>query len=277
MSAHLTLNDGTSIPQIGFGTWLLEPKDVASSLDAAFGAGYRHIDTAQGYGNEAAIGSAIEASNVSRDELYITTKLDNSNHAPAAVRSSLEKSLADLRTDAVDLFLIHWPLPTVTGSAIVDTWGALVEAQRAGLTRSIGVSNFEPAHLEAIIAATGVVPAVNQIELHPHFANTATREASLAAGSAIEAWSPLGHGGVLTDPVVADIAAAAGRTAAQVVLRWHLQRDHIVFPKSQNPARIAENFGVFDFELSAEDVERISALDRGEDGRVGPNPATFEG
>lgn len=272
----LTLHDQTTIPQFGIGVWQVPPTDSERVVSEALELGYRHVDTAQMYGNEAGVGAAIAASGLARDDVYVTTKLNNGFHEPAKARESLKKSLDELRLDQVDLFLIHWPLPTRYGGDYAATWAALVELREAGLTRSIGVSNFQPAHLDTIVQATGVVPVVNQIEVHPYFDNPA-RPATLEHGALVQAWSPLGQGGgELTDPVITALADKHGKTPAQVVLRWHLDRGDIVFPKSTHRERLAENIDVFDFTLSADEIASLNALDKGEAGRTGPNPDTFD-
>jgi 2,5-diketo-D-gluconate reductase A len=272
----LTLNDQTTIPQFGVGVWQVPPTDTERVVSDALELGYRHVDTAQMYGNEAGVGAAIAASGLARDDVYVTTKLNNGFHEPGKARAALEASLTELRLDRVDLFLIHWPLPTQYDGDYAATWEALVEMREAGLTRSIGVSNFQPDHLDTIVKATGVVPAVNQIEVHPYFDNPA-RTATLEHGALVEAWSPLGQGGgELTDPVVTALAEKHGKTPAQVVLRWHLDRGDIVFPKSTHRERLAENFQVFDFSLDTDEVTALNALDKGETGRTGPNPDTFD-
>jgi 2,5-diketo-D-gluconate reductase A len=273
---EIALNDGTSIPQLGFGTYLVPPEDTAEVVGQALEVGYRHLDTAQMYRNEAAVGRAIGASGLPRDELYVTTKLANRYHRPDDVRRSFERSLERLGLEQVDLFLIHWPLPTQYGGDYVATWAAMTELVGDGRLRSAGVSNFQPAHLDRIVAETGLAPAVNQIEAHPYFRNDAARVASTGHGTAVEAWGPLGQGKVLDDPVIAEIAAGRERTAAQVILRWHIQRGDIVFPKSMRRERMEENIGLFDFELSPHEVAAIDALDQGEGGRVGPDPDTFD-
>jgi 2,5-diketo-D-gluconate reductase A len=272
----LTLNDQTTIPQFGVGVWQVPPTETERVVTEALELGYRHVDTAQMYGNEAGVGAAIAASGLARDDIYVTTKLNNGFHEPAKARESLETSLHELGLDQVDLFLIHWPLPTKYDGNFTATWEALVALRDAGLTRSIGVSNFQPDHLDTIVKATGVVPAVNQIEVHPYFDNPA-REATRRHGALVQAWSPLGQGGgELTDPVITALGEKYGKTPAQVVLRWHLDRGDIVFPKSTHRERLAENFAVFDFTLSPDEVASLEALDKGEAGRTGPNPDTFD-
>jgi 2,5-diketo-D-gluconate reductase A len=271
----LSLNDGRTIPQLGFGVWQIDPQDTAAAVGHALETGYRHIDTAQMYGNERQVGEAIRASGLDRADVFITSKLDNRFHRPEDARRAFEATLLELGVDYVDLFLIHWPLPMLYDGDFVSTWQALEDFRRDGRARSIGVSNFQVDHLERLAATADVMPAVNQIELHPYFRNDDVHRYGAAAGVATEAWSPLAQGTVLDDPVVGSIADKLGRTPAQVVLRWHLQHGHIVFPKSTTPARIAENFAVFDFALEPVDVQRIDALDEGEPGRIGPNPDVF--
>ena len=271
----ITLNDGNTIPQLGFGVYQIEPEDTAQAVDEALGIGYRHIDTAQMYGNEREVGEAIRASGLDRGEIFVTSKLNNSFHEPEDARKAFDTTLSDLGFDYVDLFLIHWPLPTVYDGDYVSTWKTLEEFKGDGRARSIGVSNFQVEHLERLAAETGTVPAVNQIEVHPYLTNEAVRAYGREHGIATEAWSPIAQGGVLEDPTIAEISGKTGKTPAQVVLRWHIERDDIVFPKSVTPSRIRENFELFDFELEPADVEAIAALDRGEDGRTGPHPDTF--
>jgi 2,5-diketo-D-gluconate reductase A len=269
------LNDGHSIPQLGFGVFQIDPAETAEAVAHALEVGYRHIDTAEMYRNEAGVGEALRASGLDRGEVYLTSKLNNGFHRPDDARRAFDGTLSELGTDYVDLFLIHWPLPTLYDGDYVSTWRTLEEFKADGRARSIGVSNFQVAHLERLAAECDVVPAVNQIELHPYFLNEEVRAYGEARGIATEAWSPIAQGAVLDDPVVTAIADDVGRTPAQVVLRWHLERGSIVFPKSTTPARIEENFRLFDFELTDEQVERIAELDRGEPGRIGPNPDTF--
>jgi 2,5-diketo-D-gluconate reductase A len=271
----LTLNDGNEIPQLGFGVFQIPPPDTAEAVRRALDVGYRHIDTAEMYRNEAGVGEAIRASAVNRDDVYITSKLSNACHHPDDARKAFEHTLAALGSDYVDLFLIHWPLPTLYDGDYVSTWKVMEEFKADGRARSIGVSNFQVAHLERLAAETDVTPAVNQIELHPYLLNDEVRRYGEEHGIRTEAWSPIAQGGVLDDGVITEIAARVERTAAQVVLRWHLQRDSIVFPKSTTPSRIEENFDLFDFELADADMQAIAALDKGEDGRTGPNPDVF--
>jgi len=271
----IQLNDGNAIPQLGFGVFQIDPAETAAAVAEALEVGYRHIDTAEMYGNESGVGEAVRASGLDREEVFLTSKLNNACHRPDEARRAFEGTLSELGFDYVDLFLIHWPLPSMYDGDYVSTWQTLEEFQRDGRARSIGVSNFQVEHLERLAAECEVVPAVNQIELHPYFLNEEVRVYGEANGIATEAWSPIAQGGVLDDPVVTAIADKVGRFPAQVVLRWQIQRGSIVFPKSTTPARIRENFELFDFELQAGDVEQIDALDRGEAGRIGPNPDTF--
>jgi 2,5-diketo-D-gluconate reductase A len=273
---HISLNDGTSIPQLGFGVFQVRPDKTVDVVRRALEVGYRHLDTAQMYRNEAGVGQALEESGLDRDDVYVTTKLDNGCHRPDDAKRSLEESLEKLRLDQVDLFLIHWPLPTRYDGDFVSTWETLVELRDSGRTRSIGVSNFQPDHLDRIVKETGVVPSVNQIEVHPFFPNETARAANARHGVATEAWSPIAKGHVVGHPVIETVAARVGRTASQVTLRWHLQRGDIVFPKSTRVERMHENLALFDFELSEEDMVALSGLDRGEPGRTGPNPDTFD-
>jgi len=275
MTPTIDLNDGTTIPQLGFGVFQIPPAETARAVELALEAGYRHIDTAEMYGNERGVGEAVRASGLARDELYITSKLNNGYHEPDVARDAFARTLEELGMDHVDLFLIHWPLPTLYNGDFVSTWRTLEEFKADGRARSIGVSNFEIAHLERLAAETDTVPAVNQIEAHPYFQNNDVRAYGESHGIATEAWSPIAQGAVLDDPVIAAIAGEVGRTPAQVTLRWHIQRGSIVFPKSTTPERIEENIRLFDFELDADQVAQIDALDRGEAGRQGPHPDTM--
>ena len=271
----IRLNDGHTIPQLGFGVFQIAPDETAPTVWRALEVGYRHIDTAEMYANERGVGQAVRASGLDRADVFITSKLNNGAHRPDDARRAFERTLSELGSDYVDLFLIHWPLPTLYDGDFVSTWRALEEFQRDGRARSIGVSNFTVEHLERLLAETDVVPAVNQIELHPYLLNAELREYGEEHGIATEAWSPIAQGAVLDDPAIAAIARRLDRSPAQVVLRWHLERGSIVFPKSTTPARIAENFALFDFRLAPDDIEAIAALDRGEAGRTGPNPDAF--
>jgi 2,5-diketo-D-gluconate reductase A len=272
---NVTLNDDNTIPQLGFGVFQIEPKDTAEAVSEALRVGYRHIDTAEMYGNEKEVGEAIRTFGLDRGDVYVTSKLNNAFHEPQDAREAFDRTLSELGFDYVDLFLIHWPLPTLYDGDFVSTWRTLEEFQRDGRARSIGVSNFQVEHLEQLAAETDTVPAVNQIEVHPYFTNDAVREYGQEHGIVTEAWSPIAQGGVLEDSTITQIADKVGKTPAQVVLRWHLERGDIIFPKSVTPSRMQENFELFDFELGSDDVEAITALDRGEDGRTGPNPDTF--
>ncbi len=271
----ITLNDGNTIPQLGFGVFQIEPKDTAQAVSEALEIGYRHIDTAEMYGNEKEVGEAIRASGLDRGDVFVTSKLSNAFHEPHDAREAFETTLSELGFDYVDLFLIHWPLPTLYDGDFVSTWKTLEEFRRDGHAHSIGVSNFQIEHLERLAAETDTVPAVNQIEVHPYFTNDPVRDYGREHQIATEAWSPIAQGKVLDDPTIARIADKVGKAPAQVVLRWHIQRGDIVFPKSVTPSRMKENFELFDFELEPTDVGAITALDRGEDGRTGPNPDTF--
>jgi 2,5-diketo-D-gluconate reductase A len=271
----LDLNDGRTIPQLGFGVFQIDPAETADAVAAALDVGYRHIDTAEMYRNERGVGEAVRESGLDRADVYVTSKLNNGFHRPDDARRAFEQTLAELGFDYVDLFLIHWPLPTLYDGDYVSTWKTLEEFHRDGRAKSIGVSNFQVAHLQRLAAECDVAPAVNQIELHPYLLNEDVRAYGEAQGIATEAWSPIAQGAVLTDPVITEIAGQLDRTPAQLVLRWHIQRGSIVFPKSTTLARIAENFELFDFELEPDEMERISGLDRGEAGRTGPNPDTF--
>ncbi|MEU8086049.1 aldo/keto reductase [Micromonospora sp. NPDC049101] len=271
----ISLNDGTTIPQLGFGVFQIEPKDTVAAVTTALETGYRHIDTAEMYGNEAEVGEAVRVSGLDRGAVYVTSKLNNGFHRPDDARRAFDSTLAALKMDYIDLFLIHWPLPTLYDGDYVSTWKVLEEFQRDGRARSIGVSNFQVTHLERLADEASVVPAVNQIEAHPYFTNDEVRAYGRAHNIPTEAWSPIAQGKVLDDPTVVDIAEQVGRTPAQVVLRWHVQRGDIIFPKSTTPKRIEENTRIFDFELDDAAMERITSLNKGEAGRTGPNPDTF--
>jgi len=259
------------IPQFGLGVFQVPQADTFENVTTALNLGYRHIDTAKIYGNEAPVGQAIHASGLSREAVFITTKLWNSDQTDAI--GALKTSLGQLETEYVDLYLIHWPAPGQ--DRYVEAWKALIEAQQLGLTRAIGVSNFQAEHLRRIIDETGVTPAVNQIELHPYLQQHGLRREHADRGIVTEAWSPLAQGAVLDDPVFVELAETHGKTPAQIVLRWHVQLGNVVFPKSLTPARIEQNIDVFDFELSQEEMTRIEPLDRGH--RTGPDPDAFNG
>jgi 2,5-diketo-D-gluconate reductase A len=271
----LALNSGHAISQLGFGVFKIVPAETAAAVTEALRVGYRHIDTAEMYGNEKEVGEAVRASGLDRSEVFITSKLNNGFHRPDDARRAFDGTLEALGSDYVDLFLIHWPLPTLYGGDYVSTWLTLEEFYRDGRSRSIGVSNFQVAHLRRLMQESDVVPAVNQIEVHPYLGNEDVRAADAESGIVTEAWSPLAKGRVLRDPTIGAIASRVGRTPAQVVLRWHIQRGDVIFPKSTTPARIKENFEIFDFELESADLAAIGALDRGEEGRTGPNPDVF--
>lgn len=253
----ITLNDGARMPQFGLGVWQTPPDEAAQVVKTAIEAGYRSVDTASAYRNERGVGEGLKGAG---DAVFLTTKLWNENQGYDETLKAFDASLGRLGRDTLDLYLIHWPSPH--RGLYVDSWKALVKLQADGRVKSIGVSNFQPEHLERIIGETGVVPAVNQVELHPRFQQTALREAHARHGIATESWSPLGQGQLLTDPQIAAIAAKHGKTAAQIVI-----------PKSVTPARIRENIAVFDFALDAEDLATIAGLDRA-DGRIGPDPLT---
>ena len=272
----IALNDGTSIPQLGFGVFQVPPEETAATVTTALEVGYRHIDTAEMYQNEAGVGEALKASGLSRDEIYVTSKLNNGFHEPDAARRAFDETMDKLGLDVLDLFLIHWPLPTLYDGDFVSTWRTLAELKEQGRVRSVGVSNFEPAHLDRIVEETGVVPVVNQIEVHPYFTNEDARKGSHRHDVAVEAWSPIAKGKVVDDATIQEIAQKHGKTPSQVTLRWHVERGDIVFPKSMKKERMEENFAIFDFSLSDEEVASIGALDQGEEGRTGPNPNTFD-
>ena len=272
----IILNDGNTIPQLGFGVFQVEPEDTAEAVGEALRVGYRHIDTAEMYGNERKVGEGIRASGLDRGDIFVTSKLNNSFHEPDNARRAFDETLSELGFDYVDLFLIHWPLPTLYNGDFVSTWKTMEEFHNDDRARSIGVSNFQIQHLERLAAETDTVPTVNQIEVHPYFTNDAVREYGQEHGIATEAWSPIAQSAVLDDSTITEIAEKVGKTPAQVVLRWHIQRGDIVFPKSVTPSRIQENFDLFDFELDQSDMREISALDKGEDGRTGPHPDTFD-
>ncbi|MCK0118192.1 aldo/keto reductase [Isoptericola sp. S6320L] len=264
----LPLNNGVQIPQLGFGVFQVPPEQTRDVVSTALDIGYRHIDTAQMYRNERGVGEALAASGLDRADYFVTSKLNNAFHAHDDALAAFDLTLEELQLEHVDLFLIHWPLPAV--DRYVEAWGALEEIYRSGRARAIGVSNFEPHHLRRLMDETTVVPAVNQVEVHPWLGNEDVRAVDAEHGIVTEAWSPLGRGRVLEDPTIARIAENLGRTPAQVVLRWHIERGDVIFPKSVTPARIEENFRLFDFELSQADMADITALDRGE--RVGSHP-----
>jgi 2,5-diketo-D-gluconate reductase A len=268
----IALNNGVDIPQLGFGVFQIPPDQTAAAVRTAFDVGYRHIDTAEMYRNEKQVGQAIRESGLDPAEIFVTSKLNNGFHARDAALRAFDQSLADLGLERLDLFLIHWPLATV--SDFVETWQALEEVYREGRVRAIGVSNFQVAHLRKLHAETDIPPAVNQIELHPYLTQEPLRAFDAEHSIATSAWSPIAQGGVLEDPTIVQIAQELGKTPAQVVLRWHVQLGNVIFPKSVTAARVRENFELFDFELSDGDVSMISALNKDE--RTGPDPDTFD-
>lgn len=267
----VSLGGGEQIPQLGFGVFQVPPKETEEAVAEALRVGYRHIDTAAAYRNEGGVGEALRSSGLARDEYFVTTKCWNDNQGYEQAKRACHASLQRLELDHVDLYLIHWPVPA--HDRYVETWKAFVELQQEGLVRSIGVSNFEPEHLERVIAETGVTPAINQVELHPHFQQVGLRREHERLGIVTESWSPLGQGLELEDPTIVEIAQAHGKSPAQTIIRWHVQIGAVVIPKSVTPSRIAENFDVFDFELSGEQLDAIAALDAGT--RIGPDPNTF--
>jgi 2,5-diketo-D-gluconate reductase A len=267
----VALNDGNSIPTVGLGVWQTPAADTERAAAAALAAGYRHIDTAAAYGNEAEVGRAVAASGIAREDVFLVTKLWNADHGYDKTLKAFDASIAKLGVDYLDLYLVHWPMPE--SNTYVDTFKAFAHLRDQGRVRSIGVSNFAPEHLNILIDATGIVPAVNQIELHPLMPQRELRELHASLGVATEAWSPLGQGSLLENPTVTALAEAHGKTPAQVLIRWHIQLGNIVIPKSVNPERIVSNFDVFDFELSEQDIASIASLEDGT--RLGPDPRTF--
>ncbi|WP_026909664.1 aldo/keto reductase [Patulibacter minatonensis] len=268
----ITLNNGVAIPQLGFGTWQIPEEDTQGIVEHAIATGYRHIDTAAAYQNEAQVGAALQASGVPRDELFVTTKLWNANHGRDKTLKAFDVSMEKLGLDVLDLYLIHWPLPDQDD--YVETWKALEELLESGRTRAIGVSNFQRPHLERLFAESDVVPAVNQIELHPLLTQVDLKAFHAEKDIHTEAWSPLAQGGdLLKDDTIAGIAERVGKSPAQTILRWQLQEGNIIFPKSVTASRVEENFDVFDFELTPEDLAQITGLNQDE--RQGPDPDTF--
>ena len=272
----ITLDDGDTIPQLGFGVFQIPPDQTAAAVRSALEIGYRHIDTAEMYGNEQGVADGIAAAGLDRAEVFITSKLNNGYHRPDDARRAFDSTLSALRSDYVDLFLIHWPLPTLYDGDFVSTWKVLEQFAQDGRAHSIGVSNFQPAHLDRLAQESDKTPAVNQVEVHPYFANEEVRACCHGHGIAIEAWSPIAQGKVLSDEVISRIATAHGKTPAQVVLRWHIQRGDIVIPKSVSPERMRSNFEIFDFNLDSDEMTAITGRDRGESGRTGPNPDVFD-
>lgn len=291
---QIALPTGALMPQLGFGTFKVDPQVTFDAVSSALELGYRHIDTAQMYRNEAEVGAAWTQSGVAREDLFITTKLDNSNHETAAARDSFERSLDALQTDYVDLFLIHWPLPTLYGGDLMMPWRVLEEIYQQGRARAIGLSNFQTHHLQVILDGAEVAPMVNQIEAHPYMSNNEVREFSRGHGLVTQAWSPLARGKAVSDPLLAVIGTevSSGRassaeisdtedngneiSAAQVALRWAIQRGDVIFPKSVTPQRQKQNLDLFSFELTDEQMRRINALDAGEAGRCGSHPDTMD-
>ena len=267
----ITLNNGVVIPQVGFGVFQITPDDTRQATLNALEVGYRHIDTAEMYGNEKQVGEAVAASGIARSEIFVTSKLNNGFHARDAALRAFDETLDALGFDYLDLFLIHWPLPSIGDFA--ETWKAMQEISESGRVKAIGVSNFQEAHLQRLFDETSIVPAVNQIEVHPYLVQDSLRAFGAAHGIVTEAWSPIAKGKVLADEVIVSIAEKVDKTPAQVTLRWHIQRGDIVFPKSVTRSRVEENFAIFDFELSDDDMRSITELDRHE--RTGPDPDTF--
>jgi len=272
----IALNDGATIPQLGFGTYKIAPDQTAVAVRTALDVGYRHIDTAQMYRNEQGVGQAIREADIDRADVFVTSKLNNGFHKPDDARRAFDVTLETLGFDYVDLFLIHWPLPTRYDGDFVSTWRTLEEFKSDGRARSIGVSNFQVAHLERLARETDTTPAVNQVEVHPFLGNDEVRSYGREHGIATEAWAPIARGAMADDPEATRIARAVGRSAAQAVLRWHLQRGDVVIPKSVTPQRIRENFALFDFVLNEAEMDALSALDKGEAGRTGANPDQFD-
>lgn len=270
----IELAAGISIPQLGFGVWQVPNEEVGQPVLTALETGYRLIDTAEGYGNEAGVGQALRNSGLPRSDIFLTTKLNNSRHGYDEALRAFDESLAKLQTDYLDLYLIHWPLPMY--DTYVDTWRAFLRLHEEGRVRAIGVSNFLPEHIERLHEETGTFPVLNQIELHPEFQQRQVRDFHREHGIKLEAYSPLGSGAVLDNPDIVDLANRLGKTPAQVILRWHMQQGIIAIPKSVTPERIRSNFAIFDFELSGDEMATIAALDKGTEGRTGSDPATFD-
>lgn len=267
----IQFSDGNRIPQVGLGVWRVSQEDAKNSVSHALKSGYRHIDTASIYKNEEGVGEGIKESGVPREQIFVTTKVWNDDQGFEEAKASLDASLQRLQLDYIDMLLIHWPTPA--NDRYVDTWRALIEAQKEGKVRSIGVSNFYPEHIQRLIDETGVAPVINQVELHPYLQQAELRAAHQANNVITQAWSPLGQGEVLNDEVIGAIAARHNKTPAQVIIRWHIQLGNVVIPKSITPARIESNVDVFDFELSEQDMAEIASLDKGH--RLGPDPMEF--
>ena len=267
----LTLNDGTKIPQLGLGVWKMPDDEAPGIILSALNAGYRHIDTAAAYGNEAGVGRGIAESDVPREEIFVTSKLWNDRQGYDAALRAFDETMDKLGFDTLDLYLIHWPMPAQ--DQYVDSWKALIRLREEGRIRAIGVSNFLPDHLERLIEETGEAPAINQIELHPYFQQAKQREVHEKLGIATECWSPLGQGEALSDAILTEIASRYGKSAAQVILRWQIQLGLVTIPKSSNHDRMRENISIFDFELTEAEMAQIKDLDSVE-GRIGPDPAT---
>ncbi|MDO5049237.1 MAG: aldo/keto reductase [Actinomycetaceae bacterium] len=272
----LKMYHGLEIPQLGLGTYKVPPAEAQRVVEEGAEVGYRHFDTAQMYGNELEVGRGIRAAALSRDEYFLTTKLDNSNHLPDDARRTFDKSLQDLQVDYVDLFLIHWPLPTLYGGDFIQTWEVLQEFYEDGRARAIGLSNFLEHHIQPILDQCDIKPMVNQVESHPYMQIAGLHAFHDEHQIVTEAWSPLARGAIVNEPLLQDIGEPYGKTASQVALRWALQRGDVVFPKSMHQERMRENFELFDFELTSSDMELITSLDKGEDGRCGSHPNTMD-
>ncbi len=270
---HVTLNNGVHIPQLGFGVFQVPPEETAQVVGTALEAGYRSIDTARAYGNEAGVGDAVRSAGIPREELFLTTKLWNTHHGYDAALQAFDRSLSDLGVDYLDLYLIHWPVPSA--DRYVETWTAFEKLASDGRVRAIGVSNFTEAHLQRLLDETGTVPVLNQVELHPNFPQAELRAFHARHGITTEAWSPLAQGGLLKEQSLVALAEKYDKTPAQIILRWHLQIGNVVIPKSVTPERIRSNIDVFDFELADDDIATIDSLAGGE--RIGPDPETFAG
>lgn len=267
----IRLNDGVEIPQMGLGTYQIEQTDARETILGAFDVGYRHIDTAEMYGNEKGVGAGVRDTELARSDIFVTSKLNNGFHAHDDALAAFQQTIDDLDIGYIDLFLIHWPLPDV--GDFVETWKAMEQIAQTDQCRSIGVSNFQPHHLQRLFDETDVVPSINQIEVHPYFAQNEVRAFNADHGIVIEAWSPIAQGRVLSDETLMATGEECGKSSAQVALRWHIQRGDVIFPKSSNPGRMAQNLDIFDFELTEEQMSRIDSLDRGQ--RIGPNPDEF--